>query len=93
MPIPSPIPLLRIEKQKQKTLGQYDMFSIEITPVEKRMYMLDTNTKAELWFYKDLEKNRKEYLALLCNRLGIANPNKLNKITMVNMLDTRIVYC
>lgn len=88
-----PVPLLRIEKKNQKLIGQHDMFSVEITPAEKRMYMLDTNIKAELWFYKDIEKNRKEYLALLCNRLGIANSNKLNKNTMVNMLDMRIVYC
>ena len=83
---------LRIAKSKQDKLGKHDMFRIEITTQEKARINILSPTKLELWFYKDLALNRREYLDILCNRIGIPASNKSNKSDIALKLIPLIQY-
>lgn len=84
--------ILRIAKSSQSKLGKHDMFRIEITSQEKTKLNLLSPSKLELWFYKDLELNRREYLVILCNRTGIPASSKETKSNIINKLIPHIQF-
>ena len=71
------------------------MFYIHVTIDEKRIFKLDPlNLKPDLviWFYKNLVLNRRDYLDILANRIGIPHTNKQTKYDLVGTIDKWIIF-
>lgn len=83
---------LKIAKSNQDKLGKHDMFHIEITAQEKARINIVSPAKLELWFYKELALNRREYLDILCNRIGIPASSKTSKCDIALQLIPHIQY-
>ena len=84
--------ILRIAKQNQDKLGKNDMFRIEVTTQEKARINILSPAKLELWFYKDLALNRREYLEILCNRIGIPASSKDSKPDIATKVVQNIIF-
>jgi hypothetical protein len=86
---------LRIPKKNQDIIGTHHMFCIFITNDEKRMYTLDPlnmHSKLDIWLYKDLELNKRDYLNILANRVGIRFNNKHTKCELVTLIEKWIFF-
>ena len=86
---------LRIPKKNQDIIGKNDMFCIFITNDEKRMYTLDplnTHNKLDVWLYKKLELNKRDYLNILANRIGIRINNKYTKHDIINIIEKWVIF-
>ena len=86
---------LRIPKKNQDIIGKNDMFCIFITNDEKRMYTLDPlnmHSKLDIWLYKDLELNKRDYLNILANRVGIRVSNKHTKYELITLVEKWIFF-
>lgn len=86
---------LRIPKKNQDIIGKNDMFCIIITNNEKRMYTLDPlhiHNKLDIWLYKNLELNKRDYLNILANRVGFRVSNKYTKYEIVNIIEKYIIF-
>jgi hypothetical protein len=86
---------LRIQKKNQDVIGKNDMFCIIITNDEKRMYTLDPlhiHSNLDIWLYKKLELNKRDYLNILANRIGIRSNNKYTKYDIVNIIEKWIIF-
>ena len=88
---------LRIPRKNQDQIGKHQMFCIFITNDEKRIYTLDPlnlHHKLDIWLYKDLEQNKRDYLNILATRIGISNPfgAKHTKTELVNIISKWIIY-
>jgi hypothetical protein len=84
--------ILRVAKPSQDKIGKHDMFRIEVTVQEKDRINILSPGKLEIWFYKDLSLNRREYLDILCNRLGIPSSSKEAKPVIANKVSQHIVF-
>lgn len=84
--------IIRIAKQNQDKLGKHDMFRIEITAQEKTKLNILSATKLELWFYKDLALNRREYLEILSTRASIPTSSKESKQDIANKVIQHIIF-
>lgn len=86
---------LRIPKKNQDIISKNDMFCIFITREEKCIYTLDplnTHNKLDVWLYKKLELNKRDYLNILANRIGIRANNKYTKYEIVNIIEKWIIF-
>lgn len=86
---------LRIPKKNQDIIGKNDMFCIFITNDEKRMYTLDPlnmHSKLDIWLYKKLEMNKRDYLNILANRVGIRVNNKHTKYELITLVEKWIIF-
>lgn len=86
---------LRIPKKNQDIIGKNDMFCIFITNDEKRMYTLDLlnmHSKLDIWLYKNLELNKRDYLNILANRVGIRVSTKHTKCELVTIITKWIIF-
>ena len=86
---------LRIPKKNQDIIGKNNMFCIFITNDEKRMYTLDPlnmHSKLYIWLYKKLEMNKRDYLNILANRVGIRVSNKHTKYELITLVEKWIIF-
>jgi hypothetical protein len=86
---------LRIPKKNQDIIGKNDMFCIFITNDEKRMYTLDPlsmHGKLDIWLYKNLELNKRDYLNILANRVGVRVSNKHTKYELITLVEKWIIF-
>jgi len=86
---------LHILKNYQNQINNADMFYIHVTTDEKRIFKLDPmNLKTDMviWFYKNLQLNRRDYLDILANRIGIPHNNKQTKYDLVDMITKCVIF-
>ena len=86
---------LRIQKKNQDIIRKNDMFCIFITNDEKRMYTLDPlsmHGKLDIWLYKNLELNKRDYLNILANRVGVRVSNKHTKYELITLVEKWIIF-
>lgn len=86
---------LHIPKKNQDIIEKNDMFCIFITNDEKRMYTLDLlnmHSKLDVWLYKNLELNKRVYLNILANRIGIRVSTKHTKWELVTIIKKWIIF-
>ena len=86
---------LRIPKKNQDIIGKNYMFCIYITNDEKLMYTLDplhVHSKIDIWLYKNLELNKRDYLNILANRVGFKVTNKHTKSELITIIEKWIFF-
>ncbi len=86
---------LRIPKKNQDIIGKNDMFCIVITHEEKSIHTLDplnVHSKLGIWLYKKLELNKREYLNILANRVGIKVSNKYTKHDIIDIIEKWLIF-
>jgi hypothetical protein len=85
------IQYLHIPIKNQDTLNYEPVFRISISNADKQRYGIYKTGNIDIWFYKDLEKNKKDYLEILTSQIVGTRTNK-TKQEMCQMLENRLVF-
>lgn len=81
---------LIIPLKNQDTLNNASMFHIRLTPQEKEQFGIQKPDPVDIWFYRELERNKKEYLDVLANK--ITSLHFKNKQSICKYLESRILF-